>query len=209
MPQYKYYYFGVYSRGEAPRILLNHAGVQFENVVVDFPSWPDLKPGMPNQQIPALELQDGTRLGQSRSIVRYLAAQHGYVPADPILAAKADELTEAYIEVIENIYKPAFIPEDQKEAQIKKNFEEILPKFLDYIEPITKRGTKFLVTETLTAADFWIGSLYTNYFTNKAVGYGADKWAPLLAKYPGFKAFGERFAAENAKYLQSRAAAPV
>jgi hypothetical protein len=43
----KLYYFDVYGRGEAIRMLLNHKGVTFEDCRFGFDKWPEFKPKMP------------------------------------------------------------------------------------------------------------------------------------------------------------------
>lgn len=48
MAEYKFYYFPFYVRGEPIRMMLEHAGVQWEDVKVTFDQWPALKPTMPN-----------------------------------------------------------------------------------------------------------------------------------------------------------------
>lgn len=45
--EYKFYYFALYVRGEPIRMLLEHAGVKFEDNYVTFDEWPKLKPTMP------------------------------------------------------------------------------------------------------------------------------------------------------------------
>ena len=87
--EYTFYYFNLYVRGEGVRMLLNHAGVPFEDKRVEFPDWPALKPTMPGNQLPALQLKDGRLLGQSKAILRFVGMKHGYYPDDPVEAAHA------------------------------------------------------------------------------------------------------------------------
>ena len=51
---FKFYYFDAYGRGEAARILLNHAGVKFEDIRIQQSDWGNQKASMPNGQIPCL-----------------------------------------------------------------------------------------------------------------------------------------------------------
>ena len=95
MPEYKLYYFGVYARAEAMRMLLSHANADWENVMVGMEEWPALKPSMPGGVMPCLELADGTKMGQSVSILRFLGAKHGYYPKDPKQAYEVDMLLDA------------------------------------------------------------------------------------------------------------------
>ena len=44
---------------------------------------------------------------------------------------------------------------------------------------------------------------------NANVGFGKDQWAACKTKFPNFAAYGERFKAENATYLNKRPVAPI
>ena len=79
----------MFSRGEAHRMLLNHAGVAFEDerIGASYEEWGKYKPLMPGGQVPALEFsKTGKKMGQSRSMLRYLGRKFGYYPKDPLLA---------------------------------------------------------------------------------------------------------------------------
>ena len=208
MSLYTVYYFPFYVRADPIKMLLEHAKVEYKDVVVTFPEWPALKPTMTNNQLPCLELQDGTQMGESNDILRFLGTNHGYYPQVPELALQADQLCDAYLEILGKIYKPQFAAPEEHVALFLDIFGNILPTYLATIEPICAKG-EFLVGDSLTTADFWIGGLYTNFFANKAVGFAPEKWAALLELYPAFKAYGERFAASNAEYLAKRASYPL
>jgi glutathione S-transferase len=45
----------------------------------------------PAGQVPVVEFDDGRALSQSNAIIRYLARDSRFIPADPFLAAKMDE----------------------------------------------------------------------------------------------------------------------
>lgn len=44
MPSYKLYYFNVRGRGELARLVLNYAGVPFEDYRFEMADWPAIKP---------------------------------------------------------------------------------------------------------------------------------------------------------------------
>ena len=208
MSDYKFYYFGFYVRGEPIRMLLSHAGVDYEDVVIGFDKWPEYKPTMPNKQVPCLELKDGTRMGESYAIGRYLGSIHGYYPTDARQALEVDYLLEGYEALLSVIYKPFFAKPEEKDALIADIFAKSLPKLLDVVEPICAKG-EFLVGSKLTIADFWIGGLYTNFINNKNIPYAQDKWGTCLDNYPNFKAYGERFSEAVKGRLDSRPQCPV
>ena len=84
-----------------------------------------------------------------------------------------------------------------------------LPEFLAKLEENLAAGTKFLYGDELTVADFFIGTFYTDTFANKNLGLVPEFYAECLEKAPLFKAYGERFAEANAKYLETRKQYPI
>ena len=117
------------------RMLLSHANVPFNNNIVQFKDWPALKPSMPNMQMPCLELADGTKMGQSHAILRFLGAKHGYYPSDALEAYQVDSLCDTWEGVVGELYKPHFARKvEDKEAMYPKIFDECVPKFLNIIE---------------------------------------------------------------------------
>jgi glutathione S-transferase len=201
--EYKIHYFKLHGRADPCRALLNHAKVSFEDITFGFDTWAEHKPNMPNGQCPCLELKDGTKMGQSVAMARYLAVTHGYYPKDPMEAFKVDQLIDRYADVGNNIYKPMFL-KDQAEIdeKVKDAVEGYVPKFLDEINDKCKDG--WLVGDKISLADFFVGGLYTNYLANENITFGKEGWASVLEKYPNFKAYGERYAAENAQHLSTR-----
>ena len=105
---------------------------------------------------------------------------------------------------------PQFKPEGPERDELMKDiFENILPNFLKEAEKVLEHGKKFLVGDSLNTCDFWIGCLYTNYLNNQDIGFGKEQFAKVRDDFPKFKAYGERFAAENEKWLKERPAAPI
>jgi glutathione S-transferase len=70
----KLYYFDLYGRAEVSRQALTICGVEFEDVRVTGDSWKELKASDKCEfgSVPVLELDDGTCLAQSISILRYI-----------------------------------------------------------------------------------------------------------------------------------------
>ena len=58
-------------------------------------------------------------------------------------------------------------------------FNVTFPNFLKAIDPYCANDG-FLVGNSLTTADFWIGGIYVNYVTNPNVGYGKTEWAATV-----------------------------
>jgi len=94
---YKIEYFKLYGRADPLRLMLKHAGKDFENVEVEFPDWPAKKPSMVGGSMPNLTLPDGTVLGHSTiSMLRMLGTEFGYYPTDPIAAYNCDFLMDLH-----------------------------------------------------------------------------------------------------------------
>lgn len=75
-------YLPVRARAEALRMLLRHVNIQFVDRVVPFEEWTSLKSTMPAgrsgaQQLPVLQLPDGTLMPESADIAKYIATLAG------------------------------------------------------------------------------------------------------------------------------------
>ena len=82
-----------------------------------------------------------------------------------------DDFNEKIINKITAVY---FAREDQKDFKSKILFEEILPPYLQMLDDLCSKGNKYLLSNELTAADFFVGGLYTNYMANPNVGFGKE-----------------------------------
>ncbi|CAM9922905.1 unnamed protein product, partial [Ectocarpus sp. 8 AP-2014] len=80
--------------GEQLRLALAQSGVEWIDHRVTFEEWPTLKPTMPYQQMPVLEV-DGAVIPQTFAILRYVGKMGDLYPTDPIQAAFADSATDA------------------------------------------------------------------------------------------------------------------
>jgi glutathione S-transferase len=112
--------------------MLAHANADWEDCSFGMDSWPALKSSMPGGQVPCLELSDGTKLGESHAILRYLGAKLGYYPTDPMLAFQSDQILEASKDI-----KMDFVFTKDPSEQAEKCdflFNKALPTFLDSIE---------------------------------------------------------------------------
>ena len=164
---------------------------------------------MPNNKLPCLELEDGTKMGESINILRYLGAKYGYYPEDPRAAQECDEIIETGMGVFEKVAPLHFGPAENREAGYATLENVVLPKFMAFIDARCAKG-EFLVGDKLTIADFYIGgSLYALGLGCESFFMGDEKRNAILDKYPNFKAYGERFVAANKKFLDSNPAYPI
>jgi len=169
---------------------------------------------MPGKKVPVLELGDGTKIGQSVAILRFLGKKYGYYPEDPLEAHKCDYLIDCYNDKFLGIalntalpdkvlnFKPPMLPGLEVKLPVPVP-NKAIPQWIEFLEPYLKEG-EFLCGEKLTIADFVIGGLYTNTFTNEKAPFGVEKWSALLKKYPNFEAYGKRFEEANTEYLSTR-----
>jgi len=158
--------------------------------------------------MPTIEFKDGTKIGSTNALVRMLGAKHGYYPEDPVCAYKNDFLMDLYADFFDKMFGPCFKSPEEAAAMCDDLFQNTVCKLLGYLEEFAAKG-QFMVGPKLCCADFWIGGLYVNWMDNPDMCYGKEKWAEMKKKFPCFCAYGERFKAENAKYLNERPKRPM
>eukprot|EP00355_Strombidium_rassoulzadegani_P009114 CAMPEP_0168616860 /NCGR_PEP_ID=MMETSP0449_2-20121227/5246_1 /TAXON_ID=1082188 /ORGANISM="Strombidium rassoulzadegani, Strain ras09" /LENGTH=195 /DNA_ID=CAMNT_0008657661 /DNA_START=41 /DNA_END=628 /DNA_ORIENTATION=+ len=190
----KVHYFGVFNRAEPMRMMLKHAGVEFEDVKFGMEQWGDLKANYPGGVVPCLEI-DGVMYRESLAQARYVGTRCGFYPRDDFNAQyKCDCIVEMVNDVLPKIYGPIFAPDNH---DIPKVFSEILPAFMKRVTPLIeacKKSGKWIIgSDKITMADFYLGIIYANFFANPNVGYEAEKFAEVLAANPLFKEYGEKF----------------
>ena len=71
-------YFPLHAKGEPIRMLLKHKGVSFNDNVITFEQWGELKQTMPAGQVPTFQESNGKVLNQCAAIMRLLGRKHGY-----------------------------------------------------------------------------------------------------------------------------------
>ena len=210
---YTVHYFGLYGRAEHMRMMLAHSGTEWKNNSFGMEQWGELKPTMPRGQVPALELEDGTKLGQAVACLRYLSSKLGYTPADDMEKWHCDNIIDMYSEIIGDMYIPEFLKmtggdQEKIDAAIDKIHNNVLPKFMEGIASyVSKEG--WAVGDKISLADFCLGAIWCNYINNPHGSTSQDKYAAFREANPALCAYGARFEAENAKWLSSRNPSPM
>ena len=205
----KLYYFDAYGRAEALRLLLNHAGVEYEDVRLTREEWGKSKTDSTKfeyGQMPVLE-KDGKYYPQSDSILRLLGREYGYYPTDIEDAYRVDSL----IDLISDFRTPimtAFFSGGTDEEK-KKKFEDLVanhfPKFFGFWEKKLSENSSqdFLVGDSITIADFLYLSIYSSLINN---GKAKDALLGVLEEFPTLAAyFTTRWSAQK-KYFDKRPA---
>ncbi|ODM90290.1 Glutathione S-transferase [Orchesella cincta] len=172
-PKYKLTYFDYMWLAEPIRLLLSYVKEDFEDVRVDWDEWekPDGKidkSPYPYGKLPVLEdAENGLKLGQSFTILRYLGRKYNLVGATDAEAAKCDE----YADVLKDILKEMELmwEKDEKTTLEMKTkwLEKTIPRYYSVIESdLKKNGGKYLVGNGITWVDFLcaqMNQLFTAY----------------------------------------------
>ncbi|ETW06437.1 hypothetical protein H310_02693 [Aphanomyces invadans] len=105
-PTLKLWYFDVPARAHVIRVALAIGGVPFDDHVVSREEWPAVKPSLPFEQMPVLEV-DGHVFAQSHAIERYVGRLAGLYPFENALESlQVDEIVDA-IEDINQLFVPS------------------------------------------------------------------------------------------------------
>ena len=206
----KLYYFDAYGRAEAIRMLLQHAKIDFEDIIVDLTEWPTLRSELAPDfgQLPILEdTASGLKKNQTNAILRYLGTLNGYYPKDPLEAWKVDSIIDAVTDMMNTFSKIRFTQEADKQKVMFMELVTVdLPRFLAAIEKRKSDNANegCLVGEKLSIADFSLASVI---FT--AVYNDLNDKSPVIRsvfeQYPHLKAYAQYLQEHTFKdYLASR-----
>jgi glutathione S-transferase len=175
-----------------PQIALREAGVPFELVRVNLGAHKltdgtDYYAINPKGYVPALELDDGTRLTEGAVIVQYVADRNPSAkllpPAGTLERLRVQEWLHFIGTEVHKQFSPLFnpqLPDEQRESQKRK----IAGRF-DLIEK-QLQATPYLTGDTFTVAD---GYLFNLLRWTAGTGFDLVRW-PALKAY--FERIGER-----------------
>ncbi|KXZ46904.1 hypothetical protein GPECTOR_39g398 [Gonium pectorale] len=186
----KLYYFALPGRGEVARLALNLGKVDFEEVIVDQTTWPQLKPTTPFGQVPILELPDGKKLAQSGAIDRYVAKLAGLYPEDPLQAALADQAA-FHMADLWDLFSPTF--RLQADEKIKARQEILATKGKEKLQQLAKlveTPSGFVAGDKLSYGDLIV---YV-YLCNLTCGFLDGVPSNLLDEYPVLKEYRNKIA---------------
>lgn len=142
MPKYTVIYFPLYARAEPARMMLAHAGADWADKHVTGPTWQQMKVKVPGNQVPALQLEDETMMGQSVAIATYLGKELGYYPTDVMKAYECDALIQIFGDrftpLVEFGFK-TFDNDADREKALSTVFDEEFPKLMKNLAPWVKK----------------------------------------------------------------------
>ncbi|CAJ0606960.1 unnamed protein product [Cylicocyclus nassatus] len=187
MIQYKLIYFDGRGTAEIARQLFVVAAQPYEDERINKADWQKLKPEMPFEQLPVLEVS-GQQLAQSYAICRYLARQFGYAGKTPFEEAVVDSIADQmkdYMVEIKPFLKVVWgFEEGDLEALKKDVFLPARGKLFLFISKFLKGNPSgFLVGDSLTWADLYLA---------EHVAVFGEQFPEMLEGYPEIKAHSER-----------------
>ncbi|CAH0725476.1 unnamed protein product, partial [Brenthis ino] len=160
MPSNKIYYFDCKALGEGARLLLAYGQEGFEDIRVTEKEWPSLKPTMPFQTMPVLEV-DGVKYSQSLAIVRYLGRKYGLSGKTLEEDLLIDQNMYFFNDIRLAAYGVSLLPDEDLKAKQKKDLHEnYLPKALKKLNEIFNENNGHLGIGRLTWADFMFAGTY-------------------------------------------------
>ncbi len=194
-------YMKMRALGEAPQMLMHHAGLPYSYRMAwdhfGMP-WPEAKPQVPFRQLPMLVVDDVHQIAQSGSIMRFLAAYAGMTLADPVKAAQVDSIFEATQELFAPLNPTVnFAVGDDFQTKRTAILGMLGPRMGDFDRIIEGSGGPFLTGDAPTYCDFGL-------FHHLDLAHLLD--ARLLAKLPRLSAFMETMRSVKGMqdYLQGR-----
>nr|UZD11051.1 glutathione s-transferase 1 [Macrocystis pyrifera] len=149
-----FHYLAIPARGEATRVALAVAGVDFEDKRMSFEEFGASK----FKTCPVYEL-DGTEYTQSTALLRYAGKLGGTYPEDALEALKVDEIVMILEDVFINIFSTVGMTDEV--AQLEKRKALMAGKVKELLEDVARKAdanecSAFCVGESLTIADIML-----------------------------------------------------
>ena len=206
-PALTLYYFNVRARAELIRLIFAAAGRPWNDVRFDLDQWTTYKPKMLLGQCPVLEFPDGTQLGQSMSIARYVARETGLAGKDNLESAKIDVVVDTQLDMNEVFHTKVLFEKDKKKKA--EELEKFLAKeLLKYVKRLAKLKKAYS-----TEKNYFVGNqlswadLFVYNSLNRVIQSAPQTKSNLDAHFEDvFKAVDEH--PKIKQYLNERPAAP-
>ena len=154
----KLVYFKMRALAEAPQLLLEYSGLEYEYLMSwdHFDDvWSNVKPTIPFQQLPMMEAEDGTQICQSIAILQYIENRSDLSISDPIKAAEA----MAILQSSQELYAPLnptvnFATGEDFVTKRDAMREGLKSRFADLARCLEKYDGKYFIDDTPRAAEF-------------------------------------------------------
>ena len=154
----KLVYFKMRALAEAPQLLLEYSGLDYEYLMSwdHFDDvWSKVKPIIPFQQLPMMEVEDGTQICQSIAILQYIENRSGLSISDPIKAAEAMAILQSAQELFAPLNPTVnFATGDDFLTKRDAMREGLKSRFADLARCLEKYDGKYFIDDTPRAAEF-------------------------------------------------------
>lgn len=154
----KLVYFKMRALAEAPQLLLNYCGINYEYIMSwdHFDDeWSNIKPKLAFKQLPMMEVEDGTQICQSIAILHYIESLGGLKISDPLMAAEAMAVLQSSQELFAPLNPTVNFAVGQdfknKRETMKANLEN---RFSDLARYLDKHEGRYFIDDTPRAAEF-------------------------------------------------------
>ena len=154
----KLVYFKMRALAEAPQLLLNYCGINYEYIMSwdHFDDeWSNVKPKLAFKQLPMMEVEDGTQICQSIAILHYIESLGGLKISDPLMAAEAMTVLQSSQELFAPLNPTVNFAVGQdfknKRDTMKANLES---RFSDLARYLDKHEGRYFIDDTPRAAEF-------------------------------------------------------
>ena len=152
------------------------------------------------------ELDDGTKLTQSRAILRYFAKVHGFEADNDMDFYRAESMYGHFGEdfLARGMFKVWYMPDgEEKNKALDELFDKQVPEFFTRADSWVA-GKKYLLGDKLTFYDFAIAGFFHNMVLNERNPLAA-RWAAAWEKAPeNLKKYVATFGDEFKDYLANR-----
>lgn len=198
-------YLPLHGRAEPCRMLLNCAGVKFEDEIIAFDKLEGRKSEFPSGQVPVWIESDGKIYNQSIAILQGLALKHGYAP-------------KGFLGVWANLWVSETIADFWSKGIIGKLFsgvtdEDIITYSKQHYDlnqmfenHLVKYNWKYMAGDNLTASDFHLYCFYTQLTLNKVVKHPklSEALQQNLRDFPKLNEYLERMRLNLKDYMSNR-----
>lgn len=154
----KLIYFKMRALAEAPQLLLNYSGVEYEYLMSwdHFDdAWHNVKPKIPFQQLPILIVEDGTQICQSIAILQLIESRLGLSISDPVKAAEAMAILQSAQELFAPLNPTVnFATGDEFNAKRDAMRDGLKNRFADLARCLEKYDGRYFIDDTPRAAEF-------------------------------------------------------
>ncbi len=177
-------YFKMRALAEAPRLLLNYVGLEYEDIMSwDYygKEWSEVKSKVPFRQLPMLVVDQKYEICQSIAILTFIEKIAGINISDPILNAKANAVMQSAQELFMPLNPTINFSIGDR---FKKKREDMMPflnsRFEDLERALKDNDNKFYVDDKPRACDF---TVYHHLDLSKFLDPELIKKFPRLEKF--------------------------